>query len=282
MCSDCVIRKQAHRTAHRVSASIHGFTLLELLIAISVLVIIVGLVYASFYSVTSTMALARDSADRLRFQQIVWRNLSSNLQGVYADAGAIQPEYQFLGESGDGPFGPADSLRFATSLPLPGARSLPGLSKVVTYELVDYTDVSDTVAAAIPYDESRPGNILMIREEPLQLESQDFVARVSDAQWDTYERAIPVASMDIQYYDGVQQEWVDQWDSLEERRLPGGVWIKINFTRNEDEHREAMQRGINPDEHPDLEILMALPPGRDVEFPFPDFNHLRFDAYEEF
>lgn len=258
-----------------------GFTLLELLVSVTVLIIIVGLVQLSFYSVTNTMALARDGADRLRFQQIVWRNLSVNLQGVYADAGSIQPEYQFLGEDGEGPYGPADTLRFATSLPLPGARSLPGLSKVVTYELVDRNEVSDIVADALPYDESRPGSILMIREEPLQLESQDFVSRTSDGQWDTYERAVPVASMDIQYYDGNQQEWVEQWDSLEERRLPDGIWLKINFPRNEEERREEMQRGINSTEHPDLEVMMALPLGRNVEYPFPDFNHLRFEAYEE-
>ncbi|HDP34069.1 MAG TPA: type II secretion system protein, partial [Candidatus Hydrogenedentes bacterium] len=113
-----------------------GFTLLELLIAVSVLTVIVGLVHATFASITSSMALARDNADRLRFKQIVWRNLSTNLQGVYADAGCVQPEYQFLGKSADGPHGAADNLRFATSLPLPGTRSLPGVSKIVTYELV--------------------------------------------------------------------------------------------------------------------------------------------------
>ncbi len=272
--------RNAHTSTRHTPTT--GFTLLELLISVSVLTVIVAMVYGSFTSVTNSMALARDSADRLRFRQIVWQNLSRNLQGVYVDAAGLQPEYQFLGERADGPYGPADSLRFATSLPLPGARSLPGISKWVTYELVDHAEVGDTVAALLPYDENRPGSILLIREEPMQLESQDFVAGARDAQWDVYERAVPVASMSLQYYDSVQQEWVEQWDSLEERRLPGGIWIQISFPRTDEERAEERERGINPLEHPDLEMMMPLPTGRDVEFPFPDFNHLRFEAYDDF
>ncbi|MCK5862826.1 MAG: prepilin-type N-terminal cleavage/methylation domain-containing protein [Candidatus Hydrogenedentes bacterium] len=258
-----------------------GFTLLELLISVSVLAILVGMIYGTFTSVTNTIGLARDCADRLRFKQIVWRNFSANLQGVYTDAGATQPEYQFLGETNDGAYGSADTLRFATSLPIPGPQSLPGIAKWVTYEVVGQEEVSETIAAALPYDEDRPGSVLVIREEPLQLESQDFVASTSDGQWDIFERAIPVASMDIQYYDGIAKEWMESWDSLEERRLPGGVWIRINFPRSEEERNEDYRNGITPEEHPDLELMMSFPLGRNVEFPFPDFNHLRVIETEE-
>ena len=254
---------------------------MELLIAVTILVVIVGIVYTTFVSVTNSIAIARDSADRLRFKQIVWRNFSANLQGVYTDSGCIQPEYQLLGESTDGAYGPADTLRFATSLPIPGPASLPGISKWVTYELMDRSEVSETIASSLPYDDERSGGVLVIREEPLQLQSDDFVATTSDAQWDIFERAIPVASMDIQYYDGVSQEWQETWDSIEERRLPGGVWVRINFPRTEEEKDEDYRNGINPDEDPDLEIMMAFPLGRNVEYPFPDFNHLRVVETEE-
>ncbi len=260
-----------------------GFTLLELLAAISILTVVIFLVLASFFSVTNTMDIARDSADRLRFRQIVWRNLSVNLQGVYADAACLQPEYQLLGEDKQGAYGPADRLRFATSLPLPGARSLPGVSKVVTCEVVDRNELSAEIAEALPFDENRPGSVLRIFEEPLRLESQDFSPRAGDAGGDTYERAVPVASMDIQYFDGIQNEWREQWDSLEETRLPGGIWIRINFPRSEEERTEEMRQGIDFLENPDLELMMILPPGRDVELPYPDFNHMRFEgdgAYE--
>lgn len=254
-----------------------GFTLLELLIAVVILTIIVGIVYGSFTAVTDTMDTARSAADRVRFKQVVWRNLSNNLGGVYTDAACLQPEYQLLGENQEGPFGPADTVRFATSLPMMGARSLPGVSKLVTYKVADRNEVSKEIADSIPYDEERPGNILLIREEPLQLESVGFASQVQDAQWDIYEQAVPVASMDILYYDGVQNEWAEDWDSLDRRRLPGGIWVKINFPRSEEERQEAFQSGIDLQQNPDLEIMMSFPLGRDVEFPFPDFNRMRLD-----
>lgn len=258
-----------------------GFTLLELLIAILILAVIVGIVYGSFSSVTTTMDMARAAAERLRFRQIVWRNFSGNLQGVYVDSACLQAEYQFLGENGDGAFGPADKLRFASSLPMPGARSLPGVSKVVTYELVDRNETSSEVAGLLPVDEERPGSVLLITEKPLRLESEDFVSQNDDSLLEINEQAVPVASMDILYFDGSRNEWVEEWDSMEERRLPGGIWVKINFPRSEEERAETLRSGIDLTENPDLEIMSSFPLGRDVEFPFPDFNHLRFTDNEE-
>ena len=269
--------KYANFASKRRSA---GFTLMELLIAVMILAVLIGIVYGSFSSVTGTMDMARGAADRLRFRQIVWRNFSNGLQGVYADAGCLQPEYQFLGENKDGAYGAADSLRYATAQPMLGARSLPGVFKVVTYSVVDRNEVSSEIADSIPYDEERPGSILLIREEPLQLESQDFVTRTQDGQWDIYEQAVPVASMDILYYNGDQNEWAEEWDSLSERRLPGGVWIKINFPRSEEERIEVYNAGIDLQQNPDLEIMMPLPMGRGVEFPFPDLNNMRMDSDE--
>lgn len=254
---------------------------MELLIAVLILAVIVGIVYGGFSTVLGTMDTARGAAERLRFRQIVWRNLSNNLHGVYVDAASLQPEYQFLGENADGAFGAADSLRFATSLPMMGARSLPGVNKVVTYSLLDRNEAGAEVAVSLPVDEERPGAILLIHEEPLQLESGDFMGRTPDTSEQAYEQAVPVASMDVLYFDGTNNEWLEEWDSLAERRLPGGVWVKINFPRSEEERVETLQAGIDLLENPDLEIIVSFPLGRDVEYPFPDFNNLRLTGEEE-
>lgn len=254
-----------------------GFTLMELLISITVLTILVGLVYGSFASVINTMALARDNADLLRYRQVVWRSLSTHLQAVYADAACMQPEYQFLGEPGTGPNGPADSLRFVAALPMPGALSLPGMLKVVTYTLADPASLSPELTAGLPVDENRPGVVLVIREEPLRLESSDFVAQAQAEDMAVYERAVPVTSLKIQYYDHIDNEWREEWDSITEQRLPGGVWFQINFPRTQEAREEELRQGINALEHPDLEYMTFLPLGRGVELPFPDFNHMRFE-----
>lgn len=258
-----------------VSSNARGFTLLEVLIAILVLAVLAGIVFTGFSSVTETMVMAQSSAEMLRSKQTVWQNLSMSVQGVYTDAACLQPEYQMLGTSGDGAFGPADSLRFATSLPLRGANALPGINKVVTCSVVDRSEAGEDVLSLLPADEERPGSILLIREEPLMLESDDFATQTDMDTGNVYEQGLPVASMDILYFDGMQNEWVEDWDSLAQRRLPGGIWFKINFPRSEEERQQAFADGIDLMESADLEFMISLPLGRDVEFPFPDFNNLR-------
>ncbi|NLN94417.1 MAG: type II secretion system protein [Candidatus Hydrogenedens sp.] len=258
-----------------------GFTLLELLIAMTVLVAIVGIVYSSFSSVTMTMGLARVDAERLRFRQILWRSFSQNLQSVYVDAACLQPEYGFIGENKDSGFGPADTLRFVSALPMPGAGALPGIYRVVSYTVTNRAETDSAIAASLPL-ESENSNILLIREEPFQLESQGFFHDAQGVTGDVFEQAVPVASMDVQYFDSGSNEWVDDWDSSEERRLPGGVWIKVNFARSDEDRHADYAAGIDLNEHPDFEFMMSFPLGRNVEYPFPDFNHLRYLSDEGF
>ena len=97
---------------------------------------------------------------------------------------------------------------------------------------------------------------------------------------EVFEQAVPIASMNIQYFDPSKKEWQDQWNSLEERRIPGGIWIRINFARTEEDRQADYAAGIDLNEHPDFEFMLSFPMGRNVEYPFPDFNHLRYFSDE--
>jgi prepilin-type N-terminal cleavage/methylation domain-containing protein len=265
----------------RRQTSAKGFTLLELLIAVTVLVAIVGIVYGSFSSLIMTMSLARVDAERLRFRQILWRSFSQNLQSVYVDAACLQSEYGFIGENKDSGFGPADTLRFISALPMPGANALPGINRVVTYTVSNRAETDSALVASIALEDEN-SNILLIREEPFQLESQGFFHNAQGVAGDVFEQAVPVASMNIQYFDSGSKEWVDEWDSLEARCLPGGIWVKINFARSSDDRQADYAAGIDLNENPDFELMLAFPMGRNVEYPFPDFNHLRYLSEDEF
>ncbi len=254
-----------------------GFTLLELLVAVSVMAVAVGIVFATFVSVTDTMAATRENADIMLQKMALHRNLTENLGAIYADAAGIREEFELIGTDESGQYGPADSLRFCTSLPMPGAYALPGVMKVVEYRLTSPSDV-DAAATGFPgVDPSRPGMALLITESPLAYEEGIGGAVSGSDQLPMVQRAIPVASFDVQYFDGLSQEWVTDWDSLSEQRLPWAVWVRANFPRSEEE-RAAGGGGDDPAESADVDVMMPVATGAGLEGPFLDLNHLRADT----
>lgn len=262
-----------------------GFTMIEVLVAITVLVIMVAIVYASFSSVTDTTLHARDAADELRFRQYVWRSFSENLAAVYTDAACAQQLYQFLGEDENGPLGPADRLRFVTSLPMPGSTALPGILKVITYEVVEPGESEgesmDGLAIDEAYDDGIDEMMLQITEAPLVREEDD--AEVDDDAMEDAQRVrqVPIASFDVLYYDFESEEWEDEWDSLDKKRLPWAVHVKVNLARSEDQLEAQFEAGVDPDEEPDLDMQFALPLGSGVTAQWTDYNHMTAESVQD-
>lgn len=255
-----------------------GFTLLELLVATSVMTVAVGIVYATFASVTDTMAATRDNADRMIQKMTLHRNLTDNLGAVYGDSAGVREEFQLVGTDESGQYGPSDTLRFCTSLPMPGAYALPGVMKVVEYKVVSPSDV-DAAATGFPgNDPERPGMALQITESPLAYENGVQGAVSGSDQLPMVQRAIPVASFDVLYYDGLSQEWKKEWDSLSEQRLPWAVWVRVNFPRSEEERGADNAAGVDLTDSADVDVMMSIATGAGLEGPFLDLNHLRVDS----
>lgn len=268
--------------------------MLELMVAVSVLAIVVSIVYVTLSTVLDTAEVARDSAEQIRFRQYVWRSFSENLMSVYSDAACQNPEYQLIGTNVDGPYGPADALRFCTSLALSGPRSLPGLLRVVTYETSELAESGEETGMAevdALTGETRQGLTLVIREEPLVLEEVTESSRRSDprasAQPTTsiaqdfselappVERRIPIGSIDISYFNPDTKEWDEEWDSLGQGRMPWAIRVRINFARTEEQLRADMSAGIDLRENPDMDMTIAIPAGVGVYAEFIDQNHVR-------
>lgn len=155
-----------------------GFTIIELMVAITLLSIITGIVFASFASVVQTSDRARIAAAELRLREFMTRSLTVNLTQAYGDwlPGAalrdavlieggtdanqdaalaeeelMMARYVFQGENDVGPLGlPADMLTFSSTAPLIGNLALPGFLKQVTYEIVSETGEEDAPAFGAP------------------------------------------------------------------------------------------------------------------------------------
>jgi prepilin-type N-terminal cleavage/methylation domain-containing protein len=113
-----------------------GFTLLEVLVAISILVIITSIVYASLSSVVTATEIARVSADEMRMRQFLARGFQLNFSTIVADPVFRDERYVLIGISEKGSRGAMDSVEFASSAPVIGGASPPGAFKRVYYGAV--------------------------------------------------------------------------------------------------------------------------------------------------
>lgn len=280
------------------------------MVAVLILTVITGVVYATFSSVVDSSESARIQAEELRFRQFLTRQLTFNLQQAVEGwrPGALAreqrtpddvalgeqtqeaaPMYWLQGTDESGANGPADTLSFSTSAPLLGNTALPGFLKQVELKVV--AGGSDEDALQIGGDAAAEGAIayptLEWTEIPLMTAVEDpslttntrlTGARDTRALEQTAEEveykpigwSYPVRSLDIQYFDG--KDWVDEWDTLTEERLPWSIRFRINFARTAEELRAEQAAGLNPIDDPDFELIVTLPGGAGTTSPPPAYD----------
>lgn len=244
-----------------------GFTLIEVLLAIAILVVVVSMVYTSFSSVTTTMGVSRVNSEELRLRQFLEQSFQRNFASVYIDQRLGLPGYQFIGLDEDSPNGPVDSLRFASSASMMGGLALPGDLKEVRYEVLGAEGRIGDFSLRDDGDENA-GTQLRATETPLAV--ANLLAppgEVNDSEPDSdldlgFEAptwTVPIRTFDVRYFDGV--DWVDEWDSELVGRLPWSVHVKINFARTEEQIERERDDRIDIEEDPDFEMMISLPAG---------------------
>lgn len=258
-----IIRHQPRRTS--------GFTLLELLIAFAIMSAIVLIVYLGLDSVSKGIDLTRLSAEKMRIQRFLVNHFLTTLNAVYVDPGFIYPEYRFVGVNESGGYGPADSLRFCTSLPMPGANALPGVRRVVTYSFEKSgsgAQQMSSFATDIYGISLNAPQYLVITESPLIPGEEDSFS-IDIANLPVNEVRVPLATLDIKYYDPTVNEWKDEWDSQSLQLMPWAVRIIANLF-NEYGEVDAVS-----EETGDIDIFVVLPTCAGVVQPFEDPNHFK-------
>ncbi len=245
-----------------------GFTLLELLVAVVILSVVVAVVYASFASVLNSVDAARVGAEEMRLREFLIKSFSTNLSTVYVDPYMEQEVFQFIGEDERGPHGPADTLRFCSTAPLLGGMALPGDIKEVIYSVTDEKP-EDELNLGLDEGENSAGDeyrgrMLVSTEVPLlganvQGLEGDTGFFEPDSDYVAPSWSVPIRTFDVKYYDG--EEWVDDWNSVEMGLLPWCVQIQINFARTPDQLEAERAAGVDPEEDPDLTLVLPIPVG---------------------
>ncbi|GMV91959.1 MAG: hypothetical protein AMXMBFR82_17370 [Candidatus Hydrogenedentota bacterium] len=255
-----------------------GFTLIEVLIAISILSVIVLVLYASFSSVTNTMEAARVSSEELRLRMFLQRSFRSNLMSIYTDRTMENEVFRFVGVDDETRDGPNDNLRFVSVNTLMGGKALPGDLKEVRYGTIggeesefnpiDFNEDSDS-----PLDDQLKlqaletpifgSNAQELDEETGFLKpSEESESSMGIGETPTYEApswSVPIRTVDFSYFDGL--EWVDEWDSQLVGRIPWCVRVRINFARTEEQLEEEKRERLDILEYPDFDMVVPLPPG---------------------
>jgi type II secretion system protein J len=186
-----------------------GFTLLELLVAIAILGIIAGTLYATLFAATRAQRSARSSVEPSRAAALTLEYLRQDLDGAMRPNGVLAGA--FTGSSGDGAGG-ADSLSFYSNANVPIADAISSdLRKVEFVVVADTTDGTSTLLRRVTT------NLLPIGEATVR---EQVLCR-------------KVAVLKYRYFDG--SIWLDTWLSTGMGNvLPVAVEVTLEFTPQPD------------------------------------------------
>lgn len=254
-----------------------GFTLLELLLAVTVLAMIMTIVYTAFASVVEGVETTRAKAAEMRVRQFLAHQFARNLTGAYIDpVRAADGLYYMEGLNEEGNGGPKDSLTFYSTATIMGAGAFPGDMKLVTIEVLDEESEDDfsldrserPADAPALSDTAGAPRMLQVVETPFsspEIAPEGATSGLGPAGSTPEEASelveapswtVPIQSLDIQYFDG--EQWVEEWNSYDYQRLPWCIRIAINFPKTEEQLRLDEEAGFDPIEDPDFEMDIPL------------------------
>jgi general secretion pathway protein J len=192
----------------------NGFTLLELIVAMSIFTIIAAATYSMFDS-------ARSVSTRAEFRAQLFQTARAALQAIEEDLrGAVMPanaavDTGFISTNSGSEKEAVDKLEFFTA-----TRHTASAYDVNATDVVRGGDVSKVTYWVEP-DLKRPAHGL-VRERPKELTPPSGpVHRDEDVQ----EVAPDVVYVNFRFFDNGQ--WLDTWDSTQVRKLPKAVEVTI-------------------------------------------------------
>lgn len=159
-----------------------GFTLIEILVAVTIIVILLSTVYGVFTSVSGAKERLEKEGDGYHLARVIFDRLGREIRGNYYDP--KKPDSFFAGgidEQGN-PF-----LKISTTATTPQGGKVGGVA-VVEYELRQ--------------DPENPDRKVLMRREYSPLDP-------TGANEPEYRLAAGIDGMKLRFFDG--SNWVDQW-----------------------------------------------------------------------
>ena len=186
-----------------------GFTLVEILLAVSLVAMMATLVFGSLYVTTSAIDAARAKSASEQIVRSTFRVMTDELS--VSDG---SPNGLWMGINGQQDGQPADSVAFLTMGQFRGAES-----------------AKDTELVRIVY--TREGDRLL-----------RFVRRnlygLTDESVEQVELATKVKGFNVRYYDGRSNLWLDEWDGRG-RGAPKAILLELTLLQEKEELQTVRQ-----------------------------------------
>ena len=215
-----------------------GFTLLELLAAMSLMVVVASCMYTALYTGFRAYRSAQAAVEPTAVAINVIELLKQDLCGVLPPGSHLAGS--FIGTDSGGVKGvDADSLEFYTTHVYTDDMQLSGLTTTTS------TDTSTSLVGGIGKvnllleedSETKDGTYLLLRQVTTNLLAPQT------AQVDEQVLCRSVASLNFRYYDGTG--WLDEWDSTaDSNSLPLAVEVDIEIARHDKGSKELQKRRL--------------------------------------
>ena len=199
-----------NKTRSSLSGCCNGFTVAEILVALSLTGLVLGVLYGSYSTVVSSTRNYRRVSDTYQSARVVLTNLSRELTGAYQPA-LVEEGLMFQGQEEWFQGRRLDRLSFVTTTSARGAEDETGYDSFELSYFAGYGNQEGLLLARrAPYFNP---------EEPFETGEERIIAE-------------NLRSMAFEFYDGL--EWKNGWNPMEETRLPLAVRITIGLGESED------------------------------------------------
>lgn len=210
----------------RTSSSQDGLTLLEVLVAIAILSIILGVIYSTFFSASKASRMLESDEDVYQTARSLIGMFSQELRALYYyQDPSTKKSFGLAGIDAEVDGHPADSVFFITSSHRrKGENAREGTMAEIGY----FFDV----------DETSGKKQLIKSEDPgldLDFEKGGTLFLLTDR----------VEEMDITYYKKQTDEWQKEWDMDTQNALPDLIRIELSILDDRD-HPTRFDAEVQP------------------------------------
>jgi type II secretion system protein J len=221
-----------HRSARRASSR-RGFTLIEVMIAIGILVVIAALAFETLSGAVQSRDMLEENDELSRSARVAIQRLSREISLAFltTNTSAVNTyRTLFVGKDSD----EADQLWFATT------------SHRRTYHDAREGDQTEITLWTEADPEDDQHLVLLHREAPR-------IDQEPDKDGTILPLARGVARFDLRYLDGEKNEWKDEWDTTGAEtpgRLPRAVQVLLVLVTPDDDNEGQWI------EHPYLQTIL--------------------------